>query len=71
MEVLRELRGRAALSVRRAALELGVTRAAVYSWESGAKRPSPPVLRRALDLYGASEEERCQVAHFYALGESS
>lgn len=71
MEVLRELRGRAALSVRRAALELGVTRAAVYSWESGAKRPSPPVLRRALDLYGASEAERCQVAHFYALGESS
>ena len=71
METLRGMRGRACLSVAHVARELGVTRAAVYSWESGAKRPSPPVLSRALELYGASEEERCRVAHFYALGEVS
>lgn len=71
MEVLRSLRGRACLSVSRAARELGVTRATIYCWESGAKRPSPPVLRRALELYEATDEERCQVAHHYALGEAS
>lgn len=71
MAILRGLRERACFSVLRVSRELGVTRAAVYSWESGAKRPSPGVLRRALELYGATEEERCQVAHFYALGEAS
>lgn len=71
MEVLRSLRERAALSVAGAARELGVTRNTVYCWESGAKRPSREYLSAALKLYGASEDERCRVAHFYALGESS
>ncbi len=71
MEVLRSLRERAALSVARAARELAVTRNTVYCWESGKKRPSPDALRRALELYGASENEVCQVAHHYALGGAS
>lgn len=71
MEVLRSLRERASLSVVAVARELGVTRNAVYCWERGTKRPSRESLSAALRLYGASEAERCQVAHFYALGESA
>lgn len=68
MQILTALRSRAGFSVSRAASKIGVCRGAVYAWEQGQRRPQPELLRRALDLYEATEDERCQVAHLYALG---
>jgi len=70
MRRLKELRVRADLSVTEAARRLGVTRVAVHSWEAGAKRPTPVLLRKALELYEASPQELCEVAHHYALGQA-
>lgn len=70
MDILRDLRERAGLTVIRAAEQIGVTRAAIYSWESGAKWPDQEPLRKAMDVYGASEAERAEVAKLRAFGPS-
>jgi transcriptional regulator with XRE-family HTH domain len=67
-ELLRRLREQAGLTVPEAAERIGVHKATVYAWESEGKIPEPPQLRRAMDAYSASEEERAEVARLRAFG---
>jgi hypothetical protein len=47
---------------------IGITRATIYAGESGDKEPDKPALRSACDVYGATEEERDQLARLRAFG---
>ncbi len=66
--ILRNLRERARLSVVEAAGLIGVTRAAVYAWESGQKEPDKGSLLAACDVYNATEAERDELARLRAFG---
>lgn len=68
MEILRTLRKRSGLTGQQAADAIGVERGTLYTWESGEKAPSPAALRKAMDVYGATEAERTEVAHLRAFG---
>lgn len=67
-QILRSLRERAGLSVPEAAEAIGVHKATIYAWEAGEKQPDPPALRKAMDAYGASDDERAEVARLKAFG---
>ena len=69
--ILRALRERRGLTVAEAAGWLGLTRATIYTWEGDAKKPDPASLRAAMDLYGATAEERDEVARLRAFGPDS
>jgi DNA-binding XRE family transcriptional regulator len=71
MEILRTMRERAGLTVVQAAERIGVRRSTIYAWEGGAKIPTAPNLRTAMDAYGASAEERDRVARARAFGDGS
>jgi len=66
--ILRALRERRGLTVAGAAGWLGLTRATIYTWEKNEKLPDPTSLRAAMDLYGATDEERDEVARLRAFG---
>lgn len=68
--LLKQLRERAGLTVREAAERLGVQRATVYSWEAAEtnKTPEPAKLRAVMDLYGATNAERSEIARLRAFG---
>lgn len=67
-DLLRVLRTRAGLSVIQAAERIGVARTTIYMWESGDKTPEPDSLRRAAEVYGATEQERVALAISLAYG---
>lgn len=56
--LLHSLRERAGLPMTRVVVELGVPRATAYAWEGADSRPEPENLKRLLDLYGATDDER-------------
>lgn len=66
--ILRILRERRGLGVTEAAALIGITRATIYAWEGGAKEPDKQSLRNACDVYGATDEERAELARLRAFG---
>jgi transcriptional regulator with XRE-family HTH domain len=68
MDILRTLRKRKGYTVQQAADLIGVTRVTLHTWEGGQKAPKAPALQKAMEVYGATEDERAEVARLRAFG---
>lgn len=69
--LLRDLRTRANLKAKEAADAIGVHPATVWAWESGEREPDKAVLRRVIEVYGPTPDERARLIELRALGSES
>lgn len=66
--LLYELRTRAGLRAEEAAAAVGVHPATVWAWEAGKREPDKAVLRRVIETYNPSPDERARLIELRALG---